>query len=411
MYQKERTEGWSEAAGWKSMEGWSEAAGWKSQVVRRMAIAAFVAIILSGSLFSSYFLITQIQRSHQTATDPLQSATTDVTLHNMPVWALGDTPVFNAAGTDKVTVHVGQQFPLTLLGGETMVNGALWYQVEWKSPDASGMGWVPAKAVTFTSPGNVPGWASFDVLSPDLATYLNGEGENVAAVVYDVTRQRYYTYNMDGRFITGSSLKVPIMLAFLDKAETEGREPTSDELCLLTHMIENSDNDAASAFFFGYPYALCGDDFEPIGRAAGLSSYLNQIQITGLDPDDAAWGYSTISPLTMVKLLTLLNAGKILTQPDRNLAFNLMENIESDQQVGVGDTAPNGATVAMKDGWLQADGPAGPETGPWAMNSSGIVTLGKENYIVSVYTDNNNALADGQAITEHVCRMVASALI
>src|SRR6185437_5963508 len=98
--------------------------------------------------------------------------------------------------------------------------------------------------------GNVPGWASFDVLSSDLATYLNGEGKNVAAVVYDVTRQRYYTYNMDGRFITGSSIKVPIMLAFLDKIENEGREPTSDESCLLTHMIENSDNDAASAFFF-----------------------------------------------------------------------------------------------------------------------------------------------------------------
>ncbi len=413
MYNKERTEGWSEVVGGQAMDGWHEAAGWKSQVVRRMAVAAFVAIILSGSLFFSYYLITEIERSHQAtaAAAAVQATSTDATLRNVPIWALADTPVLSAAGTGKVTVHVGQQFPLTLLGGEATVKGALWYQVAWKSPHASGIGWVPAKAVTFTSPGNVAGWAAFDVLSPDLAMYLNGEGGNVAAVVYDTTRQRYYTYNMDGRFITGSSIKVPIMLAFLDKAENEGREPTDDELCLLTHMIENSDNDAASAFFYGYPYDMCGDNFEPIGRAAGLSSYLKQIGITGLDPDDDAWGYSTISPLTMVKLLTLLDAGKILTQQDRNLAFNLMENIESDQQVGVGDTAPNGATVAMKDGWLQADGPDGPETGPWSMNSSGIVTLGKETYIISVYTANNNALEDGQAIAEHVCRVVASALI
>jgi hypothetical protein len=410
MDEKERMGSWPEAVRWESRDGWPEVAGWKSQVVRRMAVAAFVAIILSGALFSSYFLITQIQRAYQSATDPLQSETSDVTLRNKPVWALGDTPVLSAPGTGKVTVHVGQQFPLTLLGGETLVKGALWYQVKWTSPAAAGSGWLAAKAVTFTSPGNVPGWASFDILSSDLATYLNGAGEQVGAVVYDMTRQRYYTYNMDGRFITGSSIKVPIMLAFLNKTEHEGRVPTSDESCLLTHMIENSDNDAASAFFFGFPYDLCGGNFESIGRAAGLSTYLKQIGITGLNPDDAAWGYSTISPLTMVKLLTLLNSGKILTQQDRNLAFNLMENIEADQQVGVGDTAPNGATVAMKDGWLQADGPDGPETGLWAMNSSGIVTLGKENYIISVYTDNNSALEDGQAITEHVCRAVASAL-
>lgn len=398
------------------MDEMPEATGWKSQVVVRMVIAALVAVVLSGSLFFSYFLITQIQRSHQSTSATKQTAAnqpapTASALRNKPVWALGDTPVLSTAGTGAVTVQVGQQFPLTLLGGTATVKGALWYQVEWTAPKSSGMGWVPAKDVTFTSPGNVPGWAAFDVLSPDLASYLNGQGGNVAAVVYDVSRQRYYTYNMNGRFIVGSSMKVPIMLTFLNMVEQEGRAITGDEQCLLTHMIENSDNDAASAFFFNYPYALCGDDFESINGSTGVSSYLNHLGITGLDPDQQAWGYSTISPLTMVNLLTLLNGGKMLNQQDRNLAFNLMENIESDQQVGVGNTAPNGATVAMKDGWLQANGPDGPETGPWAMNSSGIVTLGKETYIISVYTDNNNALADGQAIAEHVCSAVASALL
>ena len=338
-----------------------------------------------------------------------QEAAAGGNLRNTPVWALGDLALLSAAGTGTVTVHVGQQFPLTLLGA-TKVKGTLWYEVEWKSLHASGIGWIPAKAVTFTSPGNVAGWASFDVLSPDLDQYLTDLGENVAAVVYDVTRQHYYTYNKDGRFITGSSIKVPIMLSFLSMTENEGRAPTADEMCLLTAMIEHSDNDAASAFFFGSPYALCGPDFESIGGANGISRYLSQIGVSGLDPDPDSWGYSTISPLTMVNLLTLLNAGKILTQQDRNLALNLMGNIESDQQVGVGDTAPNGATVAMKDGWLQAEGPDGPETGLWALNSSGIVTLGQENYIISIYTDNNNALTDGQAIAEHFCSAVASAL-
>ncbi|HEY7414117.1 MAG TPA: serine hydrolase [Ktedonobacteraceae bacterium] len=86
-------------------------------------------------------------------------------------------------------------------------------------------------------------------------------------------------------------------------------------------------------------------------------------------------------PQTMVDLLTGIYNGTILTAPDRALALNLVENIEYDQQVRVGDTAPPGAVVAMKDGWVP-----GPDD-LWAMNTSGIVQTGKEVYIVSVYIE------------------------
>ena len=58
----------------------------------------------------------------------------------------------------------------------------------------------------------------------------------------------------------------------------------------------------------------------------------------------------------------------------------------------------------MKDGWLP-----GPD-GQWAMNSSGIVMLGQETYIISVYTHEQNSLQDGQTIARHVCSTVASLL-
>jgi hypothetical protein len=44
------------------------------------------------------------------------------------------------------------------------------------------------------------------------------------------------------------------------------------------------------------------------------------------------------------------------------------------------------------------------------MNSSGIVTVGKETYIISVYTQQQEALEDGQAIARKVCRTIASLL-
>jgi hypothetical protein len=285
------------------------------------------------------------------------------------VWARGESILLDAPGIGRAVAHVGLHFPLALLGDAVWSAGMLWYHVQWSTAQPVGDGWVEASLLTFDSPGNVAGWASFDALSPTLVKYLAGIGGNVDAVVYDVTRQRYYTYNALAQFITGSSMKVPIMLTFLAMTEREGREPAANEMYLLTTMIENSNNDSASALYYG-----------EIGGAVGIANYLQSIGVAGLIPDPNAWGYSLITPQSMANLLTLLYDGQILTARDRSLAFFLMEHIEPDQQVGVGDTAPPGAVVAMKDGWLP-----GPD-GLWAMNSSGIVMVGKETYIISVYT-------------------------
>ncbi len=314
---------------------------------------------------------------------------------NQHVWTQSNTGILVApTGQPVPAAHVQQHFPLSLVGNTTWQDGMLWYHVQWTAPEQTYSGWVPATALTFTSPGEVPSWASIDALSPALSTYLSGIGGNVDLVVYDITHQQYYTYNAGAQFITGSSMKVAIMLTFFNMIEQQGREPTDQEMNLLQTMIENSNNDSASALYYG-----------EIGGAAGVASYLQSIGIIGLNPDPDAWGYSLITPLAMVNLLTLLYEGKILTPSHRNLAFYWMENIEPDQQVGVGDTAPAGTTAAMKDGWLP-----GPD-GLWAMNSSGIVMSKQETYIISVYTQEQNSLADGQAIARHVCSTIASLLI
>ena len=309
------------------------------------------------------------------------------------IWTLGETALLNGPGMGYAVAHVGQNFSLTLLGETTWEKGVLWYHVRWTVPNHTGAGWVSAAAITFTSPGPVPSWASFDVLSSPLQAYLASQGDNAGAVIYDVTRQGYYTYHPLSQFLIASSMKVPIMLTFLDMTEQQGREPNNDEMDLLTTMIENSNNDSASALYYG-----------KIGGAVGVARYLHKIGITGLNPNSAAWGYSLVSPLAMVNMLTLLYQGQILTAYDRQMALDLMEHIESDQQVGVGDTAPAGATVAMKDGWV-----SGPDD-LWAMNSSGIVSVGQQTYIIAIYTQEQSSLGNGQAIAQHFCGAVASLL-
>jgi beta-lactamase class A len=328
--------------------------------------------------------------SHQ----PLEARHSSTTLDPRQIlWSQEDTALLNTPGGDLPIAHIGQNFALKPIGDTASVNGKLWYHVQWSTPEEANSGWVSATAVTFTSPGKVPGNADFDVLSPDLAAYLGSLGSNAGAVVYDMTRQRYYTYNSNGQFITASSIKVPIMLTFLDMLESQGRQIDDQQMDLLTTMIENSNNDSASELYYN-----------EIGGATGITNFMQKVGISGLQPDATAWGYSLITPQAMVDLLTDLYQGKILTAQDRTLALNLMENVESDQQVGVGDTAPSQATVAMKDGWV---------TGPdnlWAMNTSGIVITGKETYIISVYTQEQPTLGDGQATVRKVCSAVATDL-
>ncbi len=220
----------------------------------------------------------------------------------------------------------------------------------------------------------------------------NVSGGTMYTAVYDVTRRRYYSYGTPGQFVAASSMKVPILFTFLTMLERQGRVATSRERGWMITMIENSNNDSATALY------------NEAGGATGVASYMQRIGLSGLSINSKAWGWSLISPWTMLNLFTLLNAGAILTPQDRTFAFTLLENVEADQRVGVGDTAPVGAVVAMKDGWV-----IGPD-GLWAVNSSGIVRRGAETYIIAAYTRGEPSLAAGQRAVRQICAAVAANL-
>ena len=244
-----------------------------------------------------------------------------------------------------------------------------------------------------TTPDSVS--TGFPPLDRALATYLSNLGNQVGASVYDVTNDHWYGYNTNVQFITASSVKVAIMIALLRRVEAQGRRPNSTEMARLTAMIEHSDNDAASAL-----YAEVGDQ-------AGMQRFASQVGLSGFYPANShtrGWGWSTISPSAMVRLLKKLWQHKVLSDVDRALALKLMSHIESDQRTGVGTTAPAGAFVAMKNGWVP-----GPD-GLWVMNSSGIVSTSTDTYIISVYTAHNSSLGQGQRIVVHVCGVVATRL-
>lgn len=316
-------------------------------------------------------------------------------LRSAPVWlTTGATLRANASAAAAAVGHAGEHFPLSLSGDAQWVDDVLWYRVTWQAGRHAGTAWVNAAAVDYSAPSPyaMPS-AEFDVLAPALAAYLNRLGYRVGVAVYDETRGMYYDSNANMPVITGSTIKFPIMLTLLWERERQGREPSATEMTLLTNMIEHSDNEAAGALYYG-----------TIGGAQAVANFMRYAGVSGLSPTPDAFGWSTVTPLAMVRLLTLLHDGAILTAPDRALALHLMESIQPDQRHGVGFTAPDGATVAMKDGWVP-----GPD-GLWVADTIGIVTLGHETYMIAVYTQDNSSLDDGWETAEHVCGAVASAL-
>lgn len=243
-------------------------------------------------------------------------------------------------------------------------------------------------------PAAVASSSGFAPLDPALAAYLSGLGNEVGASVHDLNHNQWYGYKANTPFITASSVKVAIMIALLRKVEAKGRPPNSTEMARLKAMIEHSDNDAATAL-----YAEVGDQ-------AGMRTFASQIGLSGFVPADShrGWGWSTITPSAMARLFTKLWRHKMVNNHDRALALKLMSHVESDQRTGVGTTAPSGAYVAMKNGWVP-----GPD-GKWVMNSSGIVATSHGTYIIAVYTAHNPSLSRGERIVIHVCAAMARKL-
>ncbi len=307
------------------------------------------------------------------------------------LWTTQDGALRSAPGASDLAVGLNTNAAVTLTGAAQWSQGALWYAAKWSSPSRSGSAWIAATSLSATQPSG-PTTASFDTLSPSLASYLSSQGDNVGAVVYDITHNTMYTYQPANTFIMASSAKVPLMVSYLTMIESQGRGPNSYELSELTAMIEHSDNNAAQVIY------------DTIGYGAGETSYMQSWGINDYSPNADGWGWAQWSPADMAHVLTLLHSGQVLNSADRALAFHLMESIESDQRFGVGDTAPANATVAMKDGWVP-----GPD-GAWAVNTSGIVTVGSLTYIITVYTGEQGSYSSGVAIVNHVCGAVAQAL-
>lgn len=234
-------------------------------------------------------------------------------------------------------------------------------------------------------------------LSRPLATYLAGLGWRAGVSVVDVTDGTRYAYNPTGRFVVASTIKVGLAMAAYERSRRTGVPLTASERDRMADMIQWSDNSAASYFY------------AKIGGATGFAAYLRRIGVGGwaaYAPHPSSWGWSTVNPVAGSRILEKLWRGQAgITSAARSRIIYLMRHVASSQRWGVGDTAPPGSSVAIKDGWV-----VGPD-GHWAINSTGIVVAPGHTWIVTIYTRANSGYSSGIYIVRKIARLVAGGVI
>jgi len=200
----------------------------------------------------------------------------------------------------------------------------------------------------------------------------------VTAAVYDAQTDQTWVLAPGVAQDTASIVKVEIMGTALQEATASGQNLPGSEATLMPSMIENSDNESATALLsdVGGPNALAQFDHS-VGMSDTTPSTLALIPGTSLP----GWGLTTTTALDEVDLVSkFAYPNSALSDASREYGLSLMEAVEGDQAWGVSNGVPAGVTVALKNGWL----PLQPDN--WQVNSIGWISGGGRNYVLAVLT-------------------------
>ncbi len=308
-------------------------------------------------------------------------------------WTLGAPMAIYGSASGGEVAHFLTPFSVALAGDGKWVGHDLWLHIRWTNFLKARDGWVNADRLTLTRPANLGmQMASLDALSAQAQATANAYGDYVSFSVYDPATEHYYVYNPYETLEMASMFKVPILVTLLHNIEHEGRDLTGDEQADTAAMIEVSDNDAE------------GRMYDDAGGYDGVAGYINAIGITDMQINTGGIGSTLMSSLSSVRLIEMLRTGKLLNAAHTQYALSLMANVVSYQRAGVCDTAPSGASCAMKIGY-------GPAINGFLMDAMGTVTYQGHAYDMAIYSIYNGDFGSGANNIDNVCRQAVAALV
>jgi beta-lactamase class A len=217
---------------------------------------------------------------------------------------------------------------------------------------------------------------------PSLAEYVAARAGNVTAAVENLVTGQTLLLNPGAVQDEASVVKVDVMAALLAQ-QPDGTVPSSpSQQELLTTMIEDSDNDSATALWdqVGGPMAI-----STFNQRVGMESTTPSPCVTCTDFPWPGWGLTTTTAADQIALLRqFVVPNSLLSSAQRTYGLGLMENVTPSESWGVIGGVPSGVTVALKNGWLPLTG----ETN-WQVNSVGWINGGGRDYIAAILTTGN----------------------
>jgi len=227
-------------------------------------------------------------------------------------------------------------------------------------------------------------------LDAALAAAVDAEDGHLAVAVLDTASGTTASVG-DDAFVTASIVKVDILAALLHRS---GGELTADQRAAAALMIEQSDNDAATALY------------QAVGQADGLNAANAAFGLTGTaGGDDGYWGLTTTTATDQLRLLQVVfGADSPLDGASQQYLQGLMGQIATDQDWGV-SAADQGGDPRLKNGWLPRT-----TSGLWVVNSIGRVAYDGRELLVAVLSDGSATQQAGIDLVERVASAAAEAL-
>lgn len=228
-------------------------------------------------------------------------------------------------------------------------------------------------------------------LAVALARVLRGHPGRLAVGVIDERTGAMATYHGSWTFNTASIVKADILAVLLIQHQQIGASLSSAERQLAIVMIEDSDNNAATALW------------DAVGGGPGLEAGNAVLGLRHTWPSlTGAWGLTTVTVTDQLRLLTdLTSARSPLDTANRAYELSLMRHVEAGQGWGVTSAADPGSSPAVKNGWL-------PVSSGWVINSIGVVTHADHQLLIAVLSTGAPTENDGSSQVQAAAKAAAA---
>ena len=283
-------------------------------------------------------------------------------------------------------------------------------QFSWTSWPLSRVSWPPDDSPrplthALAAPGTAPAAAdgrrhracsAHAALTAALAPVLRSQTGSLAVGVTDLSSGVTASYHPHELFHTASIVKADILATLLLQAQRQHAGLSLAQQQLATAMIEESDNDAASALW------------ATIGAAPGLAAADRVLGLLRTEPGPGGlWGLTATTVTDQLALLAALtSAHSPLTAASRHYELGLMRSVEPGENWGVTAAADPGSNPAVKNGWL----PDGSESGWWVINSIGVLRHDGQRLLVAVLSSGQPTEAVGISQVQAAARAAAAAV-